>query len=185
MHRRPPAWYLLVAAAVGSARLGELLISRRNLRLRGAELIPDDGFRAIVALHLALGGLPVAENAVRGWRRSRWVPVWAGLLTLATGLRWWSIASLGRSWSARVARVDNVSTRGPYRWIRHPNYLALIVEFFAGPALAGAWLSAVLLSALHGAVIWRRIRLEEATLAEVPDYRDRFGARARFIPGFF
>jgi methyltransferase len=74
---------------------------------------------------------------------------------------------------------------GPYRWIRHPNYLAVILEFAALPMGAGAWRSAAGLSLLNGAVLQDRIRAEEALLAEVPGYEELFATKSRFIPHIF
>jgi methyltransferase len=187
VRRLPPAWYLLVLAGVGATRLIELGISRRNLRGSARVAQGADAFAAIVALHLGLFLLPPAEIFWRGRRpgRGRWV--WAGLEAAATGLRWWSIRSLGRSWNVRaaVARGFRPSARGPYRWVRHPNYLALVLEFWALPMLGGAWGSAVLLSGLHGLAIARRVRAEERCLEAEEAYRELFAGKARFLPGVF
>lgn len=174
-------------AGVGAARLVELGLSRHNLHASGARVRAEDGFGAIVAVHVALFALPLAEIVALRRRPQRAAPVLAALLTGATALRWWAIASLGRGWSVRVALAPNFepSQRGPYRWIRHPNYVALALEFFALPALGGAWISAALLSGVHGLVVWGRIRAEERLLETVPDYRERFRKRARFLPGVF
>lgn len=187
MRRLPPAWYLLVLAAAGATRLAELGVSRRNLRGSPRVAPGADGFAAIVALHLGLFLLPPAEIAWRGRRPGRGLGVWAALEAAATGLRWWSIRSLGRSWNVRAVVEPGFrpSVRGPYRWVRHPNYLALILEFWALPMLGGAWASAVLLSGLHGLAIARRIRAEERSLEQEVSYRELFAKKARFLPGVF
>ena len=74
---------------------------------------------------------------------------------------------------------------GMYRYIRHPNYLAVILEFAAVPLVAGAWISAVVLSALNAIVLVDRISAEEGLLNESAVYRRAFAGRARFIPGVF
>ncbi len=74
---------------------------------------------------------------------------------------------------------------GPYRFVRHPNYTAVVAEFAALPMAGGAWLSAACLSALNAAVLYPRIKAEEALLAASPAYRTAFAGRARFIPGLF
>lgn len=76
-------------------------------------------------------------------------------------------------------------TTGPYRWIRHPNYLCVILEIAALPLLHSAWLSALGLSALNACVLAFRIRTEERLLTEVPGWREAFADRARFVPGLF
>jgi methyltransferase len=186
VRRPPPAWYLLLLTGVGATRLAELGVSRRNLRASRAGPPVRDGFPALVALHVGLFLLPPVEMAWRR-RRVRGLLFWAALEAAATGLRWWSIGSLGEGWSVRavVGPVFRPSQRGPYRWIRHPNYLALILEFMALPMLGGAWASALVLSGLHAGAIARRVRAEERLLDAEPDYRQAFASRARFLPGIF
>jgi methyltransferase len=74
---------------------------------------------------------------------------------------------------------------GPYRYIRHPNYVAVILEFLAVPLVAGAHLSAGLLSAVNAYVLYDRIRAEEALLDASPAYRKAFAGKSRFLPGVF
>jgi len=76
-------------------------------------------------------------------------------------------------------------TSGPYRYVRHPNYVAVILEFLAIPLLAGAWVSALVLSGWNAFVLFDRIQSEERALDESPAYRRAFEGKARFIPGVF
>jgi methyltransferase len=140
----------------------------------------------MVTVHVALFVLPLLE-AKLAHRRSRRPAVWLAVLAAATGLRWWSISSLGPQWNVRaIVPLDlrPVAT-GPYRWVRHPNYLAVILEFFALPMAGGAWISALGLSILDGAVLVDRIRSEEELLFEASGYEEAFSGKARFIPGIF
>ena len=73
-------------------------------------------------------------------------------------------------------------TGGPYRWVRHPNYLAVIVEIVALPLVHGAWLTAAVFSLLNAALLAARIRAEEAALGEHARYAELLGARGRFLP---
>src|SRR5204863_108279 len=75
-----------------------------------------------------------------------------------------------------------VVTGGPYRWIRHPNYVAVFVELLALPLVHGAWLTALAGAALHVPVLRRRLALEESVLAADPVYRDLMGRKPRFVP---
>lgn len=108
-------------------------------------------------------------------------------MAAATGLRWWSIRSLGDQWNVRAVVPNNLQPvqSGPYRWIRHPNYLAVILEFAALPMAGGAWISAIGLSVLDGVVLLDRIAAEESLLFEVLAYQEAFSDKARFIPGIF
>lgn len=138
----------------------------------------------MVAVHGALFVLPPLEAA---WahRKPRWTALWLGTLVAATALRWWSIRALGDQWNVRALVPDQLEpvTQGPYRWIRHPNYLAVILEFAALPMAGGAWISAIGLSLVDGVVLLDRIAAEESLLFENPAYRAAFEGKSRFIPG--
>jgi methyltransferase len=93
-------------------------------------------------------------------------PALGGVL-LAQALRWWCIAVLGPRWTTRVVVVPGLPlvARGPYRWMRHPNYLAVVVEGAALPLVHGAWATACAFTVLNGALLATRIRCENAALA--------------------
>ena len=89
------------------------------------------------------------------------------------GLRWWCITTLGRQWNTRVVVVPGLPlvARGPYRWLRHPNYVAVAAEGAALPLVHTAWVTALAFSLANAAVLWVRIRCENALLAEVAGAR--------------
>jgi len=159
-------WYILVSLIV-LQRLVELAIARINTRrLRAAGAIEHGAshYPLMVALHAA-------------WFASLivFVPADAALdpllfvvfLVLQAG-RVWVIASLGRHWTTRVITVPGqpLVKRGPYRWLRHPNYLIVATEIAVVPLIAGAWQIAVVFSIANAALLWHRIRIENAALAE-------------------
>ncbi len=181
---RPPAWYLLLVGLTGAQRLRELARSRRNQRRASGPQAAPRTFPLMVALHVALFLLPPLEVAWTG-RRARRPVLWVGLLGAATALRWWSIHELGPSWNVRAVVPDDLRpvTSGPYRFVRHPNYLAVALEMWALPMAGGAWRSAMILSSLNALVLWPRIRAEERLLMAVPGYDEAFRGKARFLPG--
>ena len=181
---RVPIWYLTLLGLTGLERLRELATSRKNsLAVGGAPSAPAT-YPLLVAAHVGLLTLPVLEIAITR-PRARARMAWVALLLAATGLRLWSIGSLGSAWNVRGQIRDDFApvTRGPYRYIRHPNYLALIVEFVALPMAGGAWRSAVGLSLLNGYALYDRVREEETQLTRSDSYRVAFQRKARFIPG--
>lgn len=185
--RRLPVWYLGLVATSGALRLIELRRSSQNERAIGASGRPAAGhFGAMVALHAGLHLAPLAEVIVFR-RRARLPWLWVGVLASATALRWWSIASLGGAWNGRGAVPDSlqVVTTGPYRYIRHPNYVAVAADFLALPLAGGAWISALVLTGLDVLLLWERVREEERRLFAVPAYRSAFEHRKRFIPGIW
>lgn len=162
------------------------MLSRRHERRRRGARAAARTYPLMVAAHVALLVLPGVEAAARR-RRSRLPGLWVGLLAAATGLRWWSIRTLGPDWNVRGLVPDDLRpvVRGPYRFLRHPNYLAVAVEFLALPLAAGAGWSAAGLSLVNALVLADRIRAEERLLARVPGYQEAFRGRARLIPGVF
>jgi methyltransferase len=180
------AWYPVVVGALAIQRGRELQLSKRLERAQPGRRAASGTFPLMVTAHVALFVIPPLEARL-AHRRSRRPAVWLGLLAAATGLRWWSISTLGPQWNVRAAVPTDLRpvAAGPYRWVRHPNYLAVILEFVALPMAGGAWVSALGLSILNGAVLLHRIRAEEALLFEAPGYARAFSGKARFIPGIF
>jgi methyltransferase len=92
------------------------------------------------------------------------------MLVLALGaqcLRWWCIRTLGPQWNTRVIVVPGLPRveAGPYRWLRHPNYVAVIVEGAALPLVHTAWITAAAFTALNTPLLWQRVRVEDRALA--------------------
>jgi methyltransferase len=160
----------VVLALLVGQRVAELAISARNvrrLRSRGAREYGRGHFPWLVLLHvLFLTGL-AAEVLWLGARPGRFWPLWLGLWIGAQALRLSAIHALGDSWNVGIWVVPGAPLvrRGPYRWLRHPNYLAVVVELLAAPLLLGAWRTALAVSILDLAVLRVRIRAEVAALA--------------------
>jgi methyltransferase len=175
---------LVVCASMGAARVAELVYSRRNMEAAGAA---TEGawsratYPAIVALHTVV----IAGTALRGRSRPAWP--WLALLLAAQPVRLWVLASLGRRWNTRAAVPNEmvVETRGPYAYIRHPNYAIIAVELLALPMAFGLKRFALLASAANALVLAPRIREEEAALRRLPGYEAHFASRKRFIPRVF
>jgi len=163
------AW---VAPVVATQRLGELWLCRRNrLRLlaRGGREVRPDTYRTMVALHaLFLLFLSIESYP---WRVPADILTWGCLAALGvvTALRYWAISSLGEYWNTRivVVRGTKLVRTGPYRFLRHPNYLVIVLEFLLLPLLMRAPVTLVLFSLANLAALRQRIRIEETALAEI------------------
>ena len=185
-----PAWTpIALGLVVAAQRLGELAWSRRLeravARRPGALAESRVAFGAMFAAHAGLVVLPPLEAALLPVVLPDAVRLAAlGVFLAAQCLRYWAIRSLGPAWNvrARVTPELGVSTRGPYRWIRHPNYLAVLLEFAAVPVAAGSPWSALLLNAVHTPILLARIRREEALLASIPGYARAMAGKGRFFP---
>lgn len=163
--------FTLLVSFVAIQRLLELRLSKRNL----ARALAAGGYEAgaghypwMVALHTGFLISTVAEV----WLLDRpflrplaWTSF--GLLVAAQMLRVWAIRTLGERWTTRIVirpglpRIES----GPYRFLRHPNYLAVVTEIVALPLVHTAWWTALAFSLLNVALLAVRIRAEEAALA--------------------
>ena len=94
-------------------------------------------------------------------------PFWLSVFVVLQIGRLWVIASLGRRWTTRVIVMPGASTvaRGPYRWLRHPNYLIVALEIAVVPMALGLPLLAFVFSAANAALLVYRIRIENEALA--------------------
>jgi methyltransferase len=178
--------YPALLALVGSQRLAELLISRRNEHRSGRELgtAGRRSYPLMVALHVLLFVLPLVERRRRVAPPLPLIaPAWFAV-GMATALRLWVITTLGQGWNVRgrVPAGLQVVDRGPYRFIRHPNYVAIALEMASLPLAGGAYQSALALSVANAAVLLPRIAAEERLLDRVPGYAQRMGGKPRFIP---
>ena len=163
-------WFLVLLGLVAVERLVELVVSRRNTALslaRGGREYGAGHYPVMVVLHTGL----LVGAAVEVLLADRpFVPVlgWPMLVLViaAQALRWWCIATLGSQWSTRVVVVPGLPlvTSGPYRLMRHPNYLAVVVEGFALPLVHSAWVTAAVFSACNLALLRVRVRVEERAL---------------------
>ena len=162
--------FTVLVGLVALERLAELVVAQRNARwafARGGRETGRGHYPVMVVLHAGL----LVGCLVEVWAADRpFVPAlgW-GMLALALGsqaLRWWCIATLGPRWNTRVIVVPGLPlvARGPYRWLRHPNYVAVVVEGFALPLVHTAWVTALVFTVANAALLTVRIRTENRAL---------------------
>jgi methyltransferase len=166
----PRAAALALLAGVALERGVELVVSSRNARRVLAAGGVEHGrghYPVMVGFHasflVACAVEPVALPA--SW------PAWAtaagalGVVAAQT-LRWWAVAALGGRWTTRIVTLPGAApvVGGPYRWLRHPNYLAVAVELLALPLALGAWRTAIAAALGNAALMAVRIPAEERAL---------------------
>ena len=163
--------YTLLIVGVAIQRLAELRLSRRHmaaLLARGGVEVAPGHYPAMVLLHTTfLLACPLEVWFLHRPFRPGLAAAMALVLAAAQGLRYWAIHTLGERWTTRIVCLPGSPriAAGPYRFLRHPNYVAVGLELAALPLLHGAWLTAVVYSAANLLLLAVRIRAEEAGLA--------------------
>ena len=173
---RPVLW---IAGLVITQRLSELWLAEHNtkrLLARGAREVGASHYPLFIALHASW---ILAIVATTPWTRT---PDWGliALFALMQFARFWVVSSLGGFWTTRIITLDYAPLvkRGPFRWVRHPNYWVVCIEIALLPLAFGDWAVAVVWSVLNALLLRHRIRLEEAALA----HRRWFDAQVRGKP---
>jgi methyltransferase len=162
----------LAVGLVGLQRLLELALSRRNerrLRARGAIERGRGHYPLIVALHALWLLSTLTEGILRGPDLPAFWPIPLALFLLVQPLRYWAIFTLGQHWNTRILVVPGARLvrRGPYRYLKHPNYVVVAVEILTFPLIFGAWITALVFSILNAALLYVRTKEENRALAEL------------------
>lgn len=160
--------YTVLIAAVGVERIAELVVSQRNLRWSRAHGGVEFGaghYPVMVVLHTGLLVGCLVEAAHREFIPALGWSMFAVVIA-AQGLRWWCISTLGRQWNTRVVVVPDAGrvTGGPYRFLSHPNYVAVVLEGIALPLVHSAWITATVFTVLNAVLLWVRISVEDKAL---------------------
>ncbi|MCD4535410.1 isoprenylcysteine carboxyl methyltransferase family protein [Nocardioides sp. cx-169] len=166
--------FTVLVVLVALERVAELVVSQRNAAWsleRGGRETGQGHYPFMVVLH---SGFLVAM-LVEAWVRRPEVPAalaWSmlALVVASQALRWWCIATLGRRWNTRVIVVPGLPavTSGPYRIMRHPNYVAVVVEGAALPLVHASWITALVFTLANAALLRVRISTENAALRTLP-----------------
>jgi len=156
---------IAVLLFVTAQRLGELVLDRRNTRrllAMGAQEAGAEHYPAMLALH----SLWIATLWLLGWNQPVNLVLLA-LFALMQILRVWVIGTLGSRWTTRIIVLPHAPLvrRGPFRWLRHPNYTVVMIEIALLPLTLGLPVVALVFTILNAAMLWVRIRAENRALA--------------------
>jgi methyltransferase len=161
--------FTLLLVLVVPFLLVETWRSRRHearLRARGAVEPPQDVYRAMQIVYPGMFLAMATEGVLRGGPSDAVCGTGIAVFLLAKALKWWAILSLGELWSFRVLVVPGVPlvTTGPYRIMRHPNYVGLALEALGAALMWGALWTGPPGAAAFGLLVWRRMAVEETAL---------------------
>jgi len=159
--------FLWLLGFVVLQRLAELALAQHNTRrllAGGGREIGAHHYPLFILLHgswLAALALAVPWSTAPSWGL-------VAIFLILQLLRVWVVVSLGRFWTTRIITLDNAPLirRGPYRLLRHPNYWVVVGEIAVLPLAFGAWPIALIWSVLNALLLWHRIRIENAALAQ-------------------
>lgn len=145
-------------------RLGELVIAKRNtaaLMARGAREVGAGHYPVMVAMHSAW----IAALVLFGWNQPVSLP-WLALYAVLQLFRIWILGTLGRRWTTRVIVLDGEAlvARGPFRYLRHPNYVLVVAEIIVAPMVLGLWWVAGVWTVLNALMLRHRIAVEDGAL---------------------
>jgi methyltransferase len=184
-------YYFIFLGLFAARKVLDQLRSRRNIRLLQGRQILASGDRAfpwMLLTHVAFFVLTPLEVVLldREFLPALGLPM-IGLFLLALLLRWWASSLLKEQWNSQVVVPADLQpvTSGPYRLLRHPNYLAVSVELLAAGLMYSAFLSTAVVGVLNLCATVKRIHAEEEVLFRVPAYRAAMAHKARLIPGIY
>lgn len=171
---------------VAIQRLLELKIAKRNaiyIQSLGGFEVGKDHYSQIVYLHVIFLFSSLFEGLIANQLSSFWfIPFFIFIITQF--VRIWAISSLGYFWNTRIFILPNAKPikKGPYRYLRHPNYLIVMIEFITIPLIFSAYFSAVIFPILNIFVLTKRIKIEEMALSTYNEYDKEMTYTPRFFP---
>ena len=178
--------FVALAAIVAACERAVALRHEKRLLADGGRDVAPAVLRVMAPTYVLVFVAAVAEHLV-AVRRPAWPVVAAAtaVFVAAKALKFWAARTLGPLWTMKVVlpRQPSIVTGGPYRYVRHPNYVAVMAEIVALPAAGGAWWTAAIGGGLFAIILAFRIRSEERALSERPGYVEAMGAKGRFVPG--
>ena len=180
--------YLGIVALVAIERLVELGISKRNAQAafdKGGKEYGQGHFGVMKFLHTSFLFAAPAEVILLDRPFSPWLFALCFVALVGTmALRYWAIRSLRGRWNTRVIVVPDFPAEvgGPYKFLRHPNYVAVVIELAILPLMHGAWITALVWGVANFFLLRVRIGVEEEALSKACDYDARMGGRRRFVP---
>ena len=162
-------YFIIFISLLVIQRISELFLSKRNenyLRSNGALEYDKEGYKYIVIMHNLFFLSLITEYFLLQRELNDYWLILLLVFIITQLLRYWAIFSLGKRWNTKILVLpsSNLIQSGPYKYFRHPNYIAVIIELAVIPLLFSCYYTATIFSVMNLIVITRRIRLEEKAL---------------------
>lgn len=174
--------FTIIIGIVIMQRLIELFFAKRNeqwMRSQGAFEVGAAHYPIMVAMHVAFFVTFILEvNLLNRPLSSLWIPLLA-FLFLTQAARIWCLTSLGKFWNTKIIILPgaDVVRKGPYKLIRHPNYLIVTTELLVLPLIFSAYFTAIIYSILNLWMLSVRIPTEEKALKKATNYQKKFSLK--------
>ncbi len=165
-------FFYIILAFVIIQRIAELIFAKRNEKLafiKGGVEFDRGGYKVIVLMHTCFFLSLITEFFYFSRSLNSYWYIYFALFVLAQGLRYWTILTLGKKWNTRIIIVPGTTlvTKGPFRFMKHPNYSAVITELLVLPMMFSCYFTAGIFTLLNLLALKRRIRIEEQALAKL------------------
>lgn len=156
-------------------RLGELVIAKKNekgLKAKGAIEFGQSHYRFMVLMHIMFFVVLILEVVIFNKQISRAWPILLSLFLVAQMGRIWALTSLGEFWNTKIIVLPDAQPikQGPYRYLKHPNYVIVSIELLVIPLLFNAYMTSVMFTFLNICLLSIRIPAEERALTKLTDY---------------
>ncbi|MES1038523.1 isoprenylcysteine carboxyl methyltransferase family protein [Peribacillus simplex] len=171
--------FAIFIIVIAIQRLVELYIAKQNekqLKAAGAVEYGESHYRWMVLMHLSFFIVLIIEVIMLERNMSGLWPIWLTLFLIAQSGRIWAIRSLGKHWNTKIIVVPDadVVIKGPYKYVKHPNYIIVATEILVISLLFNAYYTAIIFSLLNVWMMTVRIPLEEKALKEHTEYSTVF-----------
>jgi methyltransferase len=172
---------------VATQRLVEVLIAKKNeiwMKSKGAKEYGQRHYQLMVAIHFYFFVSLIVESVLGRPELNSYWPLLVAVFFIAQVCRIWVIMSLGRYWNTKIIVLKDaeVVAKGPYRFIKHPNYLIVTIELFIIPLIFNAYWTLFVFGILNQLILAIRIPLEEEVLMQQTNYKGKLNSKRRFIP---
>ncbi|MDP4083503.1 MAG: isoprenylcysteine carboxylmethyltransferase family protein [Bacillota bacterium] len=180
-------FFLVFISCITFQRMIELIIASHNekwMKNQGAIEFGKQHYHYIVSMHLLFFISFIGEKVIFNHGLTAWWPIFLIIFLMTQMMRIWALHSLGRYWNTKIIVLPNTNVvrNGPYRFIKHPNYLIVSMEIILIPLFFKAYITATLFTLLNIWILSIRIPEEENALKNFTEYEGTFQNCNRFLP---